>query len=200
MVVVAHPDDESFWMGGTIRRHARDGDSVTVLALSDGVGSRFRWWQWLAHRRAAKERAHQFRAACCWLGAHSFAIKPVFRDQQSDTVPRLTLNRRIAALMGRPTVVYTHHVGDLNVDHRRVAEAVRVWARGKHVAVISMQPEWPDLCVGQAWGPERVEIDPMPMYCKIAACRQYKDEIRESPHPRSGVVVRGRPEEFMRIQ
>ncbi len=42
LVIVAHPDDESFSMGGTIARLASRGESVTVVTCADGVGSRFR--------------------------------------------------------------------------------------------------------------------------------------------------------------
>ena len=39
LAVVAHPDDESLWCGGTLAQHARVGDEVFVYALADGVGS-----------------------------------------------------------------------------------------------------------------------------------------------------------------
>ena len=40
LIVAAHPDDEVLGCGGTIARHAADGDAVEVLFLADGVTSR----------------------------------------------------------------------------------------------------------------------------------------------------------------
>ena len=40
LVVVAHRDDETIGMGGTIARHSENGDSVYCLSLTDGVSSR----------------------------------------------------------------------------------------------------------------------------------------------------------------
>ncbi len=40
LVVVAHPDDEVLGMGGTILKHANQGDKVTVAYLATGITSR----------------------------------------------------------------------------------------------------------------------------------------------------------------
>jgi LmbE family N-acetylglucosaminyl deacetylase len=199
-VVVAHPDDESFFMGGTIARHVRQGDSVDVFTLSDGVGSRFHAYGSDEHGAAACRRLGHFTAACAVLGAHPWA-RDVFRDQESDKVSQLTINRAVACVMDGATVVYTHHIGDLNIDHRHVAEAVFVWARGKDVRLFSMRPEWPKLCVGQPWQPNTWVTTIKTFETKVKACACYVDELREAPHPRSLAVINEQLQEgFMRIQ
>ena len=40
LVVVAHSDDETIGMGGTIKRHTEKGDEVIVMSMTNGVGSR----------------------------------------------------------------------------------------------------------------------------------------------------------------
>ncbi len=40
LVVAAHPDDEILGCGGTIARHASEGDRVHVLILAEGITSR----------------------------------------------------------------------------------------------------------------------------------------------------------------
>lgn len=204
LVVVAHPDDECFSMGSTIARYVRDGNAVTVLALSDGVGSRFSaglqdddYWA------AIGRRMMHFSAACAVLGATPQYLR-AFPDQQADTVSQLETNRLVHRVIEeqQPTTVYTHHDGDLNLDHRCVCDAVRVSMRGRSVRLYSMAPEWPHLCVRSSWSPNVT----MPFYIpdietKLRACQCYTDELREYPHPRSQRAVSARlQEEFMRIQ
>ena len=40
LVVVAHPDDETIGMGGTIKFHKLKGDVVYAISMTDGVNSR----------------------------------------------------------------------------------------------------------------------------------------------------------------
>ena len=40
LVVAAHPDDEVLGMGGTLLKHYRDGDEISVIFMSDGVTGR----------------------------------------------------------------------------------------------------------------------------------------------------------------
>ena len=40
LVIVAHPDDEVLGAGGTILRHHKKGDNVTVIYLATGITSR----------------------------------------------------------------------------------------------------------------------------------------------------------------
>ena len=40
LVVVAHPDDEVLGMGGTILKHAIQGDTITVVYMATGITSR----------------------------------------------------------------------------------------------------------------------------------------------------------------
>ena len=85
-----------------------------------------------------------------------------------------------------PDVVYTHHPGDLNADHRRVAEQALVigrFARTVRTFETLSSTEWgltpfnPDFYVG---------ID---ITAKVADLAIYGDEMRGAPHPRSYVAV-----------
>ena len=40
LIVVAHSDDETIGMGGTIKRHVNNEDNVFVISMTDGVSSR----------------------------------------------------------------------------------------------------------------------------------------------------------------
>jgi LmbE family N-acetylglucosaminyl deacetylase len=55
LVIVAHPDDETIWVGGTLLKHKEKGDSnVTIISLC---------------RKNDADRAPKFKRACEILGA-----------------------------------------------------------------------------------------------------------------------------------
>lgn len=196
LCVVAHPDDESFFAGGTLARHAVNGDAVKVVALADGVSSRQP-----SDGMADIERRAHFAAACKHLGAKR-ELRNVFPDQQADTVPQIDINREVHLLVCgyQPDLVYTHHVGDLNLDHRRVAEAVLVATR-QGPPVRCMTPEWPARCVGPAFVPTIFEDIRTIVGSKWLACREYTAEMREYPHPRSErAIFEQTTEAFMEIR
>ena len=121
LVVAAHPDDETYGAGGTIARHVDQGDAVTVLFMTDGVGAR--------HDQSEMQK-EAGRSACRALGVSDvrFADLP---DQRMDSMALIDVIIPISNVVNdiRPDVIYTHHKGDANQDHRRVFEAVLVAAR-----------------------------------------------------------------------
>jgi N-acetylglucosamine malate deacetylase 1 len=196
LCVVAHPDDESLFAGGTLARLTSDGYAVHVVALSDGVSSRVR-----PTTDAATRRQQHFEQACHELGVTG-EIRVTFPDQRSDTLPQLLINREVAAIIQRhqpKNMVFTHHAGDLNIDHRRVAEAVFVETRGLDLQVFSMAPEFPGRCVGPAWNWS--DEWPIDARVKARACACYVDERRPYPHPRSERAIREQTvERFLEIR
>ena len=40
LIIVAHSDDETISMAGTIQKHVKKGDKVIAVTMTDGVGSR----------------------------------------------------------------------------------------------------------------------------------------------------------------
>lgn len=204
LCVVAHPDDESFFCGGTLAWHALEGDAVFVATLTDGVGSRFRHGRGEGEQDAAHGRRQSY-----WRALKALGVKGswgfAFPDQQADAVYQVAINDYVRCVIDEleqdPDIVYTHHVGDLNVDHRRVAEAVLVETRGM-CKVRCMTPEWPERCVGPAFVPNmRVEYGPVAKALKLTACQCYEAELRPYPHPRSIQAVREeRAESFMEIR
>lgn len=205
LVVVAHPDDESLFAGGYISSLAQRG-GVHIAACADGVLSRWygkgRGWD-VEKRDARNRRESQFMTACSILGATG-CVQRMFDDQMSDVVPQLAINTDVAAVVARrqPVIVLTHHVGDLNVDHRRVAEAVLVATRGMDIKILCMTPEWPTRCVGPAWAPTvHYPLSPEMLERKVQACLCYEDELRPWPHPRSERYIREHPDEwFMEVR
>jgi len=190
LVLVAHPDDETLFMGGTIAKLVAAGERVQVIALADGVGSRFQWYQWFQRGAARSARADAFRAACEALKVEG-DLRRLFQDQRADALQQLDLNRAVDAIVkqAKPYVVYTHFLGDSNIDHRRVAEAVMIATRPgctKYVrAVYSMAPEFIERALTK-WKPTHTEaLDSLSHHTKLRACWCYARELRLNPHPRS---------------
>ena len=194
LVVAAHPDDEMLGVGGTMAQHVLDGDSVSVLIMTDGVTAR--------HNETEPQQVAA-RDACRTIGVADvhFANLP---DQKLDALPLLEVIKPISALVNtlRPDTVYTHHRGDANQDHRAVFAATLVAVRP-----FGNNPVERVLCyeVGSSteWGPPFMEWAFLPnvfvdisatLDQKLAALESYRatfeTEIRPYPHPRSPEAVR----------
>ena len=190
LVVAAHPDDEALGCGGTLARHAANGDRVHLLFLSDGESSRDTDAAAIARRQDAA------RVAAEILGARGPAFVGL-PDNRLDSVDLLDIVQRVETEVARlgPATIYTHHAGDLNVDHRIVHQAVMTACRplpGSPVRVIYAfetvsSTEWQSS--GNMFQPQRwVDIKPF-LRCKRRALEAYAAEMRPFPHARSFEAV-----------
>jgi len=66
LAVTAHPDDESFLFGGALALHARKGDSVRLLCLTDGQAGRTGGL--VGREGLGAFRREELRRACMVLG------------------------------------------------------------------------------------------------------------------------------------
>lgn len=186
LVVAAHPDDETLGCGATIAKHAAAGDTISILLLADGVSSRAKPGGFYA---AVRERHLMLRKACKILGTED--VWPVqFPDNQMDKVPLLQVVQHVEIHLRRfkPTVVYTHSSGDLNVDHRVTHEATRVACRPQPGCTVQRLLCFEVAC-STVWGGEFqpnyfVDISDT-LSKKMMALEEYAAELRDWPHPRS---------------
>ncbi|MHB1349609.1 MAG: PIG-L deacetylase family protein [Desulfobulbaceae bacterium] len=202
LVVAAHPDDETLGMGGTIARHVAAGDQVHVLFLGDGVSSRENFT-----KRQLKIRNECAREALKILGAQVAGFE-TFPDNQFDSVSLLSIIRAVetAKRSLTPEIVYTHHGGDLNIDHRLTCQAVLTAFRPQPgeccMEILSFEvasaTEWALPQVSAPFHPNTY-IDITPYLTVLEkACRCYAPELPNDPHARSleavmlGVRKRGR--------
>jgi len=196
LCVVAHPDDEVLGVGGTLARHAADGDDVHICILSDGVTSRYDDSD--AAAAEIQQRRQRAQRAADTLGAtvslHGFP------DNSFDTVPLLDLVQTIEAEITEhnPTVVYTHHYGDLNVDHeltcRATITATRPLGDSGIERVLAFETlsasEWSVPSPDNAFQPTSFVDISDDLETKLEALSVYENELRESPHPRTVDTVR----------
>jgi len=193
LVLAAHPDDEVLGCGGTIARFASEGCSVHVAFLADGVtarsdGSRGAKQPELAARRSAADKAGHILG----VSSMSFGDLP---DNRLDTIALLDIVKIIEELIEthRPTMVLTHHAADVNIDHRRIHDAVAVACRpqsGRSVkTVLSFEvpssTEWQFPAVMPAFAPNWFFDISSFLDRKLQALEAYAVELREWPHPRS---------------
>ena len=88
MAVLAHPDDESLGVGGTLAKYASEGADVFLLTATRGDSGRFRGHR-LDHPQhpgrlaLAKIREVELRAAASALGVREVSILD-YRDQHLD--------------------------------------------------------------------------------------------------------------------
>ena len=126
-VVAAHPDDEVLGCGGTMARHVQEGDEVHVLYMADGVSSRE---EQNLQKDQLQLRNQAALAACNILGVSTFTFLG-FPDNKMDSLPLLDIVRPLEERVRdiQPEVVYTHHHGDLNIDHQITYRAVMTACR-----------------------------------------------------------------------
>jgi LmbE family N-acetylglucosaminyl deacetylase len=192
-VVVAHPDDEVLACGGAMAKLAARGVPVHVLILATGLAARG------TPDQAALEtlRGHASAAVTGVLGCASISFAD-FPDNRMDSVPLLDVVKRVEAFVeetGADTV-FTHHPGDVNVDHGVTAHAVLTATRplpGSRIRRV-----WAGEVISSSeWGfPERrftpnawIDISDT-LEAKIAAMAAYVGELRSFPHPRSLEALR----------
>jgi len=198
LVVAAHPDDEVLGCGGAIAHHSQHGDEVHVIILAEGLTSRDierdrpHRQQELSELAAAAHHANQI------LGAKSLTLYD-FPDNRMDRCDLLDIVKVVeqAVTQYTPTIIYTHHAGDLNIDHRRIHEAVITAARplpGSLVETllffeVPSSTEWHIPGSAPAFMPNWFLDISTTLECKLTALDAYASELRPFPHSRSPEAV-----------
>lgn len=198
LVVAAHPDDEVLGCGGTMARLANEGHEVRIAILAEGMTSRYQQREQAnqkqlqhLHNNAqqAAEKVHAKELVLCKLP-----------DNRLDTIPLLEVVKLVEDLIEkfRPAVIYTHHPGDLNVDHGVVHRAVLTATRpipGQRVREIyafevPSSTEWAFQRLEPSFRPSVFVDISATLETKVSALACYDTETRKFPHPRSPEAVR----------
>lgn len=199
LVIAAHPDDEVLGCGGTIARYAAEKHDVHVAILGEGISSR--------HERREEAPSADLRqlqadakAAAKALGARSVSFGGL-PDNRFDEVGLLAIIKPVEAWVGkfRPDAIYTHHPGDLNIDHGITFRAVLTATRPGASTVVVPDIYAFEVPSSTEWAFQRIEPPFRPSVFvdisagldrKIAAMQCYESERREAPHPRSPEMLR----------
>ena len=187
LVVSAHSDDEVLGCGGTIAKHTKSGDKVHLIFMTNGVGS-----------RNAKIEEIELRKRVAQESADILGVSSIqqfdFPDNKMDTIALLDVVQAIEEVIDRlqPEIIYTHHIGDLNIDHQITHKAVMTACRPQpsfcveeiYAFEVLSSTEWST--PGVAVFSPNVFID-ITNYIDIKkqVLEVYSEEMRQPPHSRS---------------
>jgi len=188
LIVAAHPDDEVLGAGGTILKHVKNGDRVSILILGDGVTSRG------AGAAAIKQRLNQAKKAAGILGVKQVILETL-PDNKFDSLPLLEIVKKVEPVIKRikPNIIYTHFSDDLNIDHRLTFQAVLTACRPQPGFFVKKILSF-EIPSSTEWQVKKKNNLFCPTYYndisdfiakKIKAIKVYEEELKPYPHPRS---------------
>jgi len=196
LIIAAHPDDELLGLGATMHKLINEKESIVrVIILGEGITSRSdkrdpkKWTEELKRHRENIEEARKS------IGYESVGIYD-FPDNRFDTVALLDIIKVIEKEkeIFKPEIIFTHHGGDVNIDHQRTFEAVitatRPMVHEKVHTVITFETpsgtEWISSSDPRKFTPNLfIEVSEENIEAKINGMESYEFEKRKYPHPRS---------------
>lgn len=198
LVLAAHPDDEVLGCGGTVARLVNEGAEAYAVILGEGITSR----SGISAATAKKELTalhKKTRESARIIGITETCCHNL-PDNRFDTVALLDIVKIIENEIDRvrPDIIFTHHGGDLNIDHAQVFRAVLTATRpmrGTPVREIfsfsiPSSTDWAFCHFSPHWKPDTFFDISETLETKIRALEAYDSEMRGSPHPRSYDNVR----------
>ena len=189
LIIVSHSDDESISMAGTISKHINKGDKVYAISMTDGVSSRND-----IDKNAFKKRKEAAIRASKILGfewgkCFNFGDNLMDKYPLLDVVKAVEINKQNY----KPTMVYTHNISDLNIDHRVVANAVLTAFRPQPMEIckeirlfeVASASDYGNSAITGSFSPNLFVDISNNWDLKKEALIAYCDEMRDYPHSRS---------------
>lgn len=187
MVIAAHMDDETLGLGGTIAKHVAANDEVTIcIACKRAYNHQF-------DSRLVEEEKSASLEAAKQLGVYDVRFLDLRDELLDERLLDIIIPLEKCLGLINPSVVYTHHRGDPNQDHRAVFQASLVVCRSfaaQHMERLlayevpsstDIAPPFPE----SAFQPNYYTNIESFLDRKVQALKAYKRELREFPHPRS---------------
>ena len=201
MVVVAHPDDELLGLGASMNRLIKEHNvNAHLVILGEGITSRSnshdtKFWkkQLLIHKKNI-EKARKI------IGYQTISIYDS-PDNRFDSIALLDIIKIIEKekFAFNPEYIFTHHGGDVNIDHQLTFNAVITACRPLDVekthGIITFETpsgtEWRASTDPRHFIPNfYIEVNEDNVNSKILAMECYEFECRLFPHPRSAEALR----------
>lgn len=199
LVVAAHPDDEVLGCGGTIIKESQKGSIIHVLILAEGITSRDEHRDTLFRKSELFNLHSRTIEVARYMGVQSVELLD-FPDNRMDSVDLLDVVKCIEEKIKvfQPSIIITHHDGDVNIDHKIVHRAVMTATRpmpGQAVKKILFfetmsSTEWQENKEKFAFLPNYYVDIESTIENKIQALKYYDSEMREYPHSRSYEAIK----------
>lgn len=192
LVFAAHPDDELLGLGGTIRKFVNDGITARAVIMAEGITSR-------ANTREEADKTELIalqedaEKASQIVGYESIEFCGL-PDNRMDGLELLDVIKIVSKYVEKyqPDTIFTHHHGDLNIDHRITCEAVLTACRpvGDYCVKRIYAFETPS---STEWNYNYTEPFTPNVYvdvtetieAKVQGMACYRTESTHYPHPRS---------------
>jgi len=206
LVLAAHPDDEMLGCGGTLALHSKQGDQITIMIMAEGITSRGQKRDVISWGEALTQLQQTARQAAQVVGISDirFAGLP---DNRLDSIDLLDIVKIIEQVTDdiQPTIIYTHHYADLNIDHKIVHQATMTAIRPvpnnpvKKLLFFEVPSAtgWNTPTAQNVFIPQyyvdlsqKVNDDEDALERKLKALTVYGSEMRPYPHNRSLESVR----------
>lgn len=192
LVIAPHPDDEVLGCGGTIAKHASQGDDVYVAIVTKGHEPLF-----------SDKSVEQVREECKTADAMLGVRETLFLDFPAamlETIPRYKFNDAFIKLIQniKPDVVYLPHRGDMQLDHKMTVDAAMVALRPKYDHVVRRiyayetlsETGWDVPNTTNEFIPTSYNVIDGFIEKKIEAMKIFESQIAEFPNARSVEGIR----------
>lgn len=196
LVVVAHPDDELLGLGASIHHLINNYKcEVRSVILGEGITSRSENRDTELWEKELNMHRDNIYAAQKKIGYESVGVYD-FPDNRFDCIDLLDIIKVVEKEKSsfQPDIIFTHHGGDVNIDHQRTFEAVITATRpmqNENVSTI-ITFETPSGTEWRASSDPRhfipnffIAVLPEDVQAKIEGMESYEFEKRPFPHPRS---------------
>ena len=196
LIVVAHPDDELLGLGATMNKLITEHSCfVRVVILGEGITSRSDKRDLLKHKEELEIHKQNIQEAQVAIGYQELSVYD-FPDNRFDTVALLDIIKVVEKEKDafNPEIIFTHHGGDVNIDHQRTFEAVTTATRpivneGVNTIITfetASGTEWIASTDPRKFNPNLfIEVGEKNISAKIKGMESYEYEKRKYPHPRS---------------
>lgn len=200
LVIVAHPDDELLGIGGTLNSLSQSGCKIKVVILGEGLTSRSDKRDSEDWEIKIKQHRSNIHNAKSIIGYDELSIHDL-PDNRFDSINLLDIIKVVEKEKKsfQPDIVFTHHGGDLNIDHQLTFQAVmtafRPLQNENTAGIITFETpsgtEWRAASDPHHFIPNVfIELTKNNIVNKCIAMECYEFEKREYPHPRSSKALK----------
>ena len=189
LIIVAHPDDAEFGMGGTISKLS-NGNNITLCVLCRG------------NRPGSKSDIEIIRKQTLHKNIESLGISKlihhVYDDVSLDRHSHLSITSYITSVVNQiqPDTVFTNYSNDVHIDHELTSKAVRVACRPRPNCSVTELYEFSIPGSGE-WNFKGINYNTffnIENYTKIKyeCVDGYTTELQQPPDPLSSEYIRYR--------